>query len=61
MPHRDLFDVKRASKWDVGAVGHWLESIGYHECAKYFAEHKINGLALLMLDEEDLKEVRYHF
>lgn len=61
-PHqkKDPFDVKHASNWDVKDVGQWLISIGFNECGQYFTQHKINGLALLMLDEEDVKEIIRH-
>ena len=58
--NKDLFDIKYTSKWDVKTVGQWLASIGFTDCSQYFAQHKINGLALLMLDEEDVKEIIRH-
>ena len=38
----------------------WLKLKGYGECETYFREHQINGRALLMLDESDVKEVIKH-
>ncbi len=58
--HKDPFDIKYTSKWDVKTVTQWLASIGYTDCSQYFTHHKINGLALLMLDEEDVKEIIRH-
>lgn len=47
----ELLDIKNVAKWNVDTTIKWLESINYNECGKYFSEHKINGRALLMLDE----------
>lgn len=51
------YDLKNLTKWDVPRTLKWLRSNGYEDCERYFVEHKINGRALLMLDEDDLKEV----
>ena len=56
----DQYDVKTLSKWDVIKTTKWLSSIGYSDCIKCFQEHNINGRALLMLDENDMKEVIKH-
>lgn len=53
-------DVKSIKKWSVETTLDWLINIGYSDCTKYFKEHKINGRALLMLNEDDLKEVIKH-
>lgn len=53
-------DIKSIKKWSVETTLDWLGSIGYEDCAKYFREHKINGRALLMLNEDDFKEVIRH-
>lgn len=55
-----ILNVKNVAKWDVDATCQWLTSIGYHDCDAYFKEHRINGIALLMLDEDDMKEVIKH-
>jgi hypothetical protein len=54
------FDCKNLSKWSVEATVKWLKSIDYEDCGDYFIKHKINGRALLMLNEDDLKEVIKH-
>ena len=54
------FDAKNISKWDIESTVNWLASIDYEDCGVYFREHRINGRALLMLDEDDLKEVIKH-
>lgn len=54
------YDVKTLSKWDVTTTINWLSSFGYTDCAQCFQEHHINGRALLMLDEHDMKEVIKH-
>jgi hypothetical protein len=53
-------NVRNVSKWDVDMTVEWLASIDFGECSKYFVDHRINGIALLMLDENDLKEVIKH-
>lgn len=52
--------IRNISKWDVDMTVEWLASIGFTECSQYFIDHRINGIALLMLDEEDMKEVIKH-
>lgn len=59
-PKTKLSEVKHISKWNIEATVQWLASIGYEDCGQYFKEHHINGIALLMLDENDLKEVIKH-
>lgn len=49
--------MKTLTKWDVRETVQWLRRAGFGDCERYFVEHKINGRALLMLDEDDLKEV----
>lgn len=49
--------IKNLTKWDIGQTVKWLRRAGFGDCERYFVEHKINGRALLMLDEDDLKEV----
>jgi hypothetical protein len=53
-------DIKHISKWNVETTIKWLKTTGYDSCEQSFRDHKINGRALLMLDEEDLKEVIKH-
>lgn len=38
----------------------WVESVGYADCVPMFREHRINGRALLMLKEDDMREVIHH-
>ena len=55
-----LLDIKNVTKWNVETTIGWLQqqqSGEYADCESAFREHKINGRALLMLDEHDLKEV----
>jgi hypothetical protein len=59
-PNQDNLDIKHISKWNVDTTIKWLKTTGYDSCEQSFREHKINGRALLMLDEEDLKEVIKH-
>lgn len=54
------YDIKRITKWDVAYTIKWLKSVGYEDCENFFREHRINGRALLMLNEDDLKEVIKH-
>lgn len=49
--------IKNMTKWNVAQTLKWLRKAGFGDCERYFVEHKINGRALLMLDEDDLKEV----
>ncbi len=58
--HKKKFDLKNLSRWDVKNVSQWIVSIGFDDCKQYFMQHKINGLALLMLNEEDVKEIISH-
>lgn len=53
-------DFKNIKKWSIDSTLKWLKSIGYEDCDKYFLEQNINGQALLMLNEDDLKEVIKH-
>lgn len=53
----EKFDLKNVSKWSTESTMNWLKSISYEDCEKYFVEHNINGRALLMLNEDDLKEI----
>ncbi|CAF0788450.1 unnamed protein product [Brachionus calyciflorus] len=53
-------DLKSIKKWNIDITLKWLSNIGYNDCTKYFREHKINGRALLMLNEDDLKEIIKH-
>lgn len=57
---KSQIDYKNIRKWSIDNTLEWLASVGYQDCDKYFIEHKINGRALLMLNEEDLKEVIKH-
>lgn len=50
-------NIKNLAKWDINQTLKWLRRSGFSDCERYFAEHKINGRALLMLDEDDMKEV----
>lgn len=54
------FNVKHISKWTVDSTVEWLTAVGYKECGPFFKDQRINGIALLMLDEDDLKEVIKH-
>ena len=56
----DSFDIKNVSKWSTDAIARWLKSINYADAEKHFVEHSINGRALLMLNEDDLKEIIRH-
>jgi hypothetical protein len=58
--NNNSLDIKHISKWNVETTIKWLKTTGYDSCEQSFREHKINGRALLMLDEEDLKEVIKH-
>lgn len=49
--------IKNLTKWDMNQTVKWLRRAGFGDCERYFVEHKINGRALLMLDEDDMKEV----
>lgn len=49
--------IKNLTKWDINQTVKWLRRAGFGDCERYFVEHKINGRALLMLDEDDMKEV----
>lgn len=53
-------EMKYISKWNVEATVEWLKHIGYEDCGVHFREHRINGRALLMLSEDDLKEIIKH-
>ena len=55
-----IYDIKNIAKWNIDLTVRWLKSINYEDCDKYFIEHKINGRALLMLNEDDLKEIIKH-
>ncbi len=53
-------EMKYISKWNIESTIEWLKQIGYEDCGKHFREHRINGRALLMLSEDDLKEIIKH-
>jgi hypothetical protein len=50
-------DLNNVSKWSIESTGVWLNSIGYGDCEKYFIDHSINGRALILMEENDLKEI----
>ena len=52
--------MKHIPKWNVSATVDWLKHIGYEDCGVHFRDHRINGRALLMLGEDDLKEIIKH-
>lgn len=53
-------DVKQIVHWNTDGVSKWLKTIGYESCCVNFKEQKINGRALLMLNEDDLREIIKH-
>lgn len=57
---RHSLHMKHIPKWNVTSTVEWLKHIGYEDCGVHFREHRINGRALLMLGEEDLKEIIKH-
>ena len=44
------------SQWTVAQVAEWVRSIGLPEAAQSFAEHEVEGAALLDLTTAELKE-----
>lgn len=42
-------------QWDVDDVIYWLQQIGLNDIIPVFRQHYINGVALLELTEEDMK------
>jgi hypothetical protein len=50
-------DVRQIADWSIETTLKWLKSIGYEACVANFQEHRINGRALLMLNEDDLREI----
>jgi hypothetical protein len=50
-------DLKQVSEWSIETTLKWLKAIGYEACSANFLEHRINGRALLMLNEDDLREI----
>ena len=44
------------SQWTVAQVAQWVGSIGLPEAAQSFAEHEIEGAALLELTTAELKD-----
>jgi hypothetical protein len=53
-------NMKHLPTWDINKTIDWLTNIGFEDCVPYFKEHRINGRALLMLNEDDMKEVIRH-
>ena len=53
----EVIDFNSISSWSTESTVKWLKYISYGECENNFTEHNINGRALLMLNEEDLKEI----
>lgn len=49
---RDESDIP---SWSIQDVSMWLDSIGLNRYKEIFKHHKIDGLALLLLTESDLK------
>ena len=50
-------DIRQIADWSIKTTLKWLKTIGYEACSANFQEHRINGRALLMLNEDDLKEI----
>ncbi|XP_041363552.1 sphingomyelin synthase-related protein 1-like isoform X2 [Gigantopelta aegis] len=49
--------MSKAEDWSCDEVGNWLQENGFTQYRQLFCvEHKIDGLALLSLVEEDLKQ-----
>ncbi|CAL4107814.1 unnamed protein product, partial [Meganyctiphanes norvegica] len=46
---------KDPSEWSITEVGQWLDTQGFSDYAEKFAKHKVDGLALLLLTENELK------
>jgi hypothetical protein len=44
------------SQWTVAQVAEWVRSIGLPEAAQSFAEHEVEGAALLDLTTAELKD-----
>ena len=55
-----FINKRNIAKWSIETTAKWLATAGYEDCIPYFQKHKINGRALLMLNEDDLKEIITH-
>lgn len=52
----DGYDENDVHSWSTRHVGRWLDSIGLPRYKETFKLHKIDGVALLLLTELDLKQ-----
>lgn len=52
----DGYDENDVHSWSTKSVGRWLDSIGLPRYKDTFKLHKIDGVALLLLTELDLKQ-----
>ena len=53
----ELVDYKNAADWSIDEVGEWLTSKDYPSYIAAFKKEKINGRALILLNEDDLKQM----
>jgi len=49
--------VSTTTEWDVESVQMWLHEEGFDQYREYFEEHEIDGQALRLLSEENLREM----
>jgi len=44
-------------KWNATHVGFWLEAIGYSKYAPYFLEGGVDGVQLLRIRPENMRDI----
>jgi hypothetical protein len=54
------FEIRQVPNWSIDTTLKWIKSLGFEMCCPFFQEHRINGRAILMLNENDLKEIVKH-
>ncbi|KAI3649085.1 hypothetical protein MP228_006939 [Amoeboaphelidium protococcarum] len=57
LSHGNQYSVKDIKKWNEIMVRQWLKDIGFEQYNAYFADHNIDGHALLQLNHSFLKEM----
>jgi hypothetical protein len=52
-----MLEINNISQWSIKEVEIWLKEINFDTYAESFENHAINGRALIMLDEDDMKQL----
>jgi hypothetical protein len=53
----DDLDISNVTKWSIENVSDWMRHINFDEYTHEFKRQKINGQALIMLNEDDTRQL----